>query len=295
MNELINNFNLGDARKYVSGYQNRKNLKVEQVKILESLNIEGAVEAIKTLKHNQWVKDGLGARDPNDQNFRRLYYIRYADDFLLGFSGPKAEAEIIQSQIVEFLDTKLKLKVNESKSKINHSSDRNIKFLGFFIKYLPNKHVTETKGDSTNIKQSKLIAINQAQLRIPVSDILQRYTEKGYCTIRKNGTYRASSCRKLSSLEDKLIVNRFSSIIRGLLNYYQPANQFSDMWPIVAMLRKSCALTLADKHKLKTAAKVYKKFGPNLKINNRLVPSDSTTLFYPKSLKSSNNFKLGKP
>jgi hypothetical protein len=60
------------------------------------------------------------------------------------------------------------------------------------------------------------------------------------------------------------------------------------------MIRKSCALTLADKHKLKTAAKVYKKFGPNLKITNPLNQKDVVTLFYPDTLKTTNNFNLGK-
>jgi hypothetical protein len=35
------------------------------------------------------------SRDPQDPNYRRLRYIRYADDWLLGCSGPKAEAEEI--------------------------------------------------------------------------------------------------------------------------------------------------------------------------------------------------------
>jgi len=60
------------------------------------------------------------------------------------------------------------------------------------------------------------------------------------------------------------------------------------------MIRKSCALTLADKYKLKTAAKAYKKFGPNLKITNPLNPKDVVTLFYPDTLKTTNNFNLGK-
>jgi hypothetical protein len=60
------------------------------------------------------------------------------------------------------------------------------------------------------------------------------------------------------------------------------------------MIRKSCALTLADKHKLKTAAKAYKKFGPNLKISNPANKGDVITLFYPDTLKTTNNFNLGK-
>jgi group II intron reverse transcriptase/maturase len=34
----------------------------------------------------------LPSSDPNDPGYRRLRYLRYADDTLLGFTGPKAEA-----------------------------------------------------------------------------------------------------------------------------------------------------------------------------------------------------------
>jgi hypothetical protein len=175
------------------------------------------------------VKDGQGARDQRDPSFRRLHYIRYADDFLLGFNGPREEAEHIQNKVKEFLESNLKLQVNEEKSKIHHSSEHGIKFLGFFIRYLPNKRTLDANKAEEGIKQVKMIAINSAQLRIPVENQLKRLKDKGYATTRKSGTYRATSNRKLASFEDKDIVNRFSSVIRGLYNYYLPANQFSDL------------------------------------------------------------------
>lgn len=175
------------------------------------------------------MNDGLGARDQSDPSFRRLHYIRYADDFILGFNGTREEAETIQNKIKGFLENNLKLTVNEEKSKIHHSSDRNIKFLGFFLRYLPNKRTLDANKAEEGIKQVKMVAINSAQLRIPVEHILKRLQDKGYATTRKNGTYRATSNRKLASFEDKLIVNRFSSVIRGLYNYYLPSNQFSDL------------------------------------------------------------------
>lgn len=293
-NDLLPTWNTGDEAKFVAGYQTRKHLSAKQRELIAQLEIEGADKALQALLHNNWVDDGRGARDQSDPNFRRLHYLRYADDFLLGFNGPRDEAILIQNKVKEFLESNLKLQVNEEKSKIHHSSERGIKFLGFFLRYLPNKRTLDANKAEEGIKQAKMIAINSAQLRIPVEDQLKRLKDKGYATTRKSRTYRATSNRKLASFEDKDIVNRFSSVIRGLYNYYLPANQFSDLWPIVALLRKSCALTLADKHKLKTAAKAYKKFGPNLKISNRVKPGDTTSLFYPDTLKSTNNFKLGK-
>ena len=175
------------------------------------------------------MNDGFGARDQEDPNFRRLRYIRYADDFILGFTGTREEAEKINSKVKEFLESKLKLKINSEKSKIYHSSDRYIKFLGFFLRYLPPKRTLDAKKAVENIKQAKMVAINQAQLRIPVELLLERMTDKGYAKCRKNGTYRATSNRKLASLEDYQLVNRYSSVIRGIMHYYQPANQYSDL------------------------------------------------------------------
>src|SRR5829696_2881780 len=41
--------------------------------------------------------------DPHDPGYRRLRYLRYADDHLLGFTGPKAEAEEIKTRLAGFL------------------------------------------------------------------------------------------------------------------------------------------------------------------------------------------------
>lgn len=296
---LLPEWNRGDERKFISGYQTRKVLTSKELKAVESLNLEGVKEAVERLKHNQWVKLGLPSRDPKDDNFRRMGYVRYVDDFLIGFTGTKAEAESIRDRIVTFLSDDLKLKTNEAKSYISHSSDRGIKYLGYYIRFLPlNKVVIDSKVEfkdgSGRGHQLKATAINQAQLRIPVELILLRAVDRGYAKVRKDGkSIRATSCRKLSSLEDKLIVQRFSSIIRGLMGYYSPANRRSDLWQVVALYRKSCALTLADKHKLKTAAQVFKRYGPNLKVSDPIKIKE-TVLFYPETLKTTVDFKLGK-
>ena len=77
------------------------------------------------------------------------------------------------------------------------------------------------------------------------------------------------------------------------MKYYSPANQYSDLWSLAHIYRKSCALTLADKHKLRTASKAYKIFGPNLKVSDPLDPKKTVKLFYPESLKTTSNFKIG--
>ena len=94
-------------------------------------------------------------------------------------------------------------------------------------------------------------------------------------------------------LEDHKIVSRFSSIIRGVLNYYSCINKRSDLWKVFAVLRKSCALTLAHKHNINSAAKTYACFGENLTIRN-IMGKELERLFYPKSLKTKIDFKTRK-
>src|SRR5581483_9196583 len=59
--------------------------------------------------------------DPNDPGYRRLRYIRYADDHLLGFTGPKAEAEEIKQRLAAFLRDELRLELNQEKTLITHA------------------------------------------------------------------------------------------------------------------------------------------------------------------------------
>src|SRR5947199_6072532 len=86
-----------------------------------------AVHALRKLRRQ------YPARDPQDLKYRRLRYIRYADDWLLGFSGPKAEAEEIKREIRDFLRETLKLELSEEKTLITHIRTRAAKFLGYEI------------------------------------------------------------------------------------------------------------------------------------------------------------------
>ena len=75
----------------------------------------------------------LPSRDPHDPGYRRLRYTRYADDHLLGFIGPKAEAEDIKDQLARFLRDDLALELNPDKTLITHARTRAARFLGYEI------------------------------------------------------------------------------------------------------------------------------------------------------------------
>jgi group II intron reverse transcriptase/maturase len=80
----------------------------------------------------------LPSKDPQDPTYRRLRYCRYADDFALGFSGPKEEAEEIKRQLTTFLREELKLSLSEEKTLITHARSEAAKFLGYEVTVLQN-------------------------------------------------------------------------------------------------------------------------------------------------------------
>ena len=74
--------------------------------------------AVRVLRKQQ---RSLPTGDPCDPGYRRLRYVRYADDILLGFAGPKAEAEEIKRRLAQFLQEDLKLELSETKTLITHA------------------------------------------------------------------------------------------------------------------------------------------------------------------------------
>jgi hypothetical protein len=80
-------------------------------------------------------------QDPNDPDYRRLRYVRYADDILLGFTGPKAEAKEIKRRLGQFLRDDLKLELSETKTLITHARTDAARFLGYEITTQHANHV----------------------------------------------------------------------------------------------------------------------------------------------------------
>jgi hypothetical protein len=80
--------------------------------------IAGELEGAKALRKQA---QQMPSRDPNDLEFRRLWYVRYADDWLLGFSGPREEAEAIKAQLNECLRETLKLTLSDEKTLITNA------------------------------------------------------------------------------------------------------------------------------------------------------------------------------
>jgi group II intron reverse transcriptase/maturase len=189
----------------------------------------------------------LPTQDPFDPGYRRLRYVRYADDFLFGFAGPKKEAEEIRTAVGEYLGKALKLTLSAEKTLITHAQSDKAHFLGYEI----------TKSQcNTYIGPDGKRAINGGiALLMPrsvVKKIRDRYSSKGK-VIHK---------AELLVEQDYTILERFQGVLRGLYNYYCLATNVGNrnrMNAVKWILEQSLTKTLAHKHRC-SVVEVYRRY-----------------------------------
>jgi len=153
----------------------------------------------------------LPSVDPMDPGYRRLRYSRYADDHILGFTGPKAEAEQIKAELTTFLRETLRLELNQDKTLISHARSQPARFLGY--------HIIVQHCD-TRITYGRRSANGRIALRVP-PDVIKAKT----APYRRRGKPWHRS--RLQNLDAYDIVRIYAAEYRGIVNYYLLAQ---DVW-----------------------------------------------------------------
>jgi hypothetical protein len=186
-------------------------------------------------------------QDPNDPGYRRLRYVRYADDILLGFTGPKAEAEEIKRRLGQFLRDDLKLELSETKTLITHARTDAARFLGYEITTQHANHV---------ITGGRRAANGAIGLRVPrevIKTKCSRYMQRGKPERRP----------ELMNEEDHAIISRYGAEYRGIVQYYLLAG---DVWRLSRLhwvMLTSMLKTLAGKYD-SSVSKMARKYAATI-------------------------------
>jgi group II intron reverse transcriptase/maturase len=176
---------------------------------------------------------GMPSMDPRDPGYRRLHYCRYADDTLLGFAGPKAEAEEIKKRLAAFLRDELRLELSQDKTLITHARTQAARFLGYEITVLHNDRKV-TKG----IRRAN----GTVSLRVPAPVIKAKaapYLSRGKPARRP----------RLRNEDDYTIVSAYGAEYRGIVQYYLLAGNVARLYRLHWVMETSLLKTLADKHR----------------------------------------------
>ena len=244
--ELMPQYNKGKKRRENQAYQ-------RLTKCARRLRKKGQMEAAKKIKQQA---QKLPSIDPQDPDYRRLRYCRYADDFALAFVGPKDEAEAIKQRLRTFLLEELKLNLSEEKTVITHTRDSAAKFLNYEITTL------QSNTKQTLRRGRKMRSINgEIGLKVPwnvVEDKCKRYMRKG------KTIHRA----ELLNESDFTIIATYQLEYRGLVNYYRMAYNLHTLHKLKWVMEQSLTKTLAYKHKT-SVKKIYSKYKTEIEAEGR--------------------------
>src|SRR4051795_4189265 len=186
----------------------------------------------------------MPSRAPHDPGYRRLRYCRYADDWLLGFAGPRREAEEIKDAVGRFLHEDLKLELSPSKTLITHGRTRPARFLGYEVAVLQADHKHDHRGHRS---------INAAiGLKVPIEVIRTKcspYLHHGEPIRRTERTVDTAFS----------IVAQFQAEFRGVAEYYKLAFNRHRLGQLKYVMERSLTKTLARKYRI-TVPQVYHRF-----------------------------------
>lgn len=185
-----------------------------------------------TVRELRKQRVNLPSGDPNDPGYRRLRYVRYADDTLIGFVGPKAEAEEIKQRLSQFLHDELKLELNLEKTLITHARTGAARFLNYEI---------TTQHADNKITDGRRSTNGVIALRVPrdvVTAACARYMKGGKPAHRS----------PIVNQHDYVIVNTFGAEYRGIVQYYLLAGNVHRLHRLEWVTLTSMLKTLARKH-----------------------------------------------
>jgi group II intron reverse transcriptase/maturase len=186
----------------------------------------------------------MPSRDPNDPNFRRLRYVRYADDWLIGFTGTKAEAKDIKQQIAIFLQTHLRLELNQEKTLITHAREDVAHFLGYEVQTLDADDKHDHRGQR---------CINGAiGLRIP------RSTINTYCAKYQRKGKPIHLIRRVNDSAYSIVAN-YQTEYQGIVQYYRLAYNLHTLSRLKWVMENSLVKTLAQKYRT-CRSRIYRRF-----------------------------------
>ncbi|MDR2970081.1 MAG: group II intron reverse transcriptase/maturase [Tannerellaceae bacterium] len=259
MMEYIRNFDKGENRKANKErvqYEYGKRLAVAKLKSVTDKDERKII--IKQIKAFDKERSLISCGDEMDSDYRRMKYVRYADDFLIGIIGNKEDAIRIKEDIKNFLQSKLKLELSDEKTLVTYS-EKSAKFLGYEI-YVRKSNLTkrDSKGRIRRAFNKKVY------LKLTTDVMKKKLLEYGALEIKThNGKEQWKPRARVQFInnDDLEILERYNSEIRGLYNYYSIANNCSEMNSFKYIMEYSMYKTFACKYRttVKKIARKYKK------------------------------------
>ena len=258
--EYIRHFDMGTKRRPGKESNDLANERKRTVRKLKKIK-DGTEKAalVARLKAIEQERAAFPSGDEMDGSYRRLKYIRYADDFILGVIGSKEEAQRIKEDIKSFLSASLALELSEEKTLITHTG-KSAKFLGYEITVTRDNHQRRDVRGCLRRTYGKRVRLN-----VSMATLRDKLLEYGAMEIKlRNGKeVWKPKCRSGLIFNDDLeILDRYNRETVGFCNYYLIANNCVVLHNFRYIMEYSMYKTFAGKYR-STVRKINKKYRYN--------------------------------
>lgn len=258
--EYIRHFDMGTKRRPGKESNDLANERKRTVRKLKKIK-DGTEKAalVARLKAIEQERAAFPSGDEMDGSYRRLKYIRYADDFILGVIGSKEDALRIKEDIKSFLSESLALELSEEKTLITHTG-KSAKFLGYEITVTRNNHQRRDVQGRLRRTYGKRVRLN-----VSMATLRDKLLEYGAMEIKlRNGKeIWKPKCRSGLIFNDDLeILDRYNRETVGFCNYYLIANNCVVLHNFRYIMEYSMYKIFAGKYR-STVRKINKKYRLN--------------------------------
>ncbi|MGL5513525.1 MAG: reverse transcriptase domain-containing protein [Sporomusa sp.] len=246
--DKLDRFMANTAERENTGRGRRKNSTYTsiQYQIQKLRNSEYSAERGEQIRKLVRLRKSQPSVDMLDPKFRRVRYVRYADDFLVGITASLQHSKSIRDKIKQFLQDTLHLRLNIDKTRITHAYNDKVFFLGYFI------------------QRSNKASRNKGNIRISanVKGMIEKLFQNGLC----NSNGFPNGITQFIPLPPEKIVNYGNQILRGLVNQAVGCTNFHQCARIQYIVQFSIAKTIARKYDI-SLKQVFAKYGPSILIN----------------------------
>uniref|UniRef100_A0A7S1N9C1 Reverse transcriptase domain-containing protein n=1 Tax=Eutreptiella gymnastica TaxID=73025 RepID=A0A7S1N9C1_9EUGL len=277
-----------NSRKYARNYTKNKTYaslsykikrKQNEINLTTSpLDRESKIKELKRLRKERLNHPFIQETSKNI----RVLYIRYADDFIVGVSGPLSLANKIKSSIGNFIKKELALELSEEKTLVTDINRKPVLFLGYNIRIDTSKKIKKVhmKGRTPFMRRTTGTFV---RLEAPLNRIIKRLALNSFCDSKGFPTPK----RQWVPFDDYDIIKAYNSVYLGYLGYYSGAHNINSLYRIRYIMKFSLAMTIASKHR-SSINKLFKKHGPWLKLEAIPEKGIKEIQFYNKKLNKKN-------
>ncbi len=285
MQEYIQKFNKGKDRKRNPEYRKletkRRNL-VEKLKKAKSKADKDIILA--EIRQVEMERRDVPYSLPMDESYKRMQYVRYADDFLIGVIGSKKDCEMTKKDIAEFLSAKLGLELSQEKTLITHGQKK-AHFLGYSI-YVRKSNLPKKDKQGRMVRNYGgwiVLEVESSTIR----DKLLSLKAMEITYVDGKEIWKAKARYSMKDSDDLEILRTYNSEIRGFYNYYSIANNSSIINSYKYIMEYSMYKTYATKyrttkHNMIEKYRINKDFGVKYKTKDG---KEKICLFYNEGFK----------